>query len=577
MRYPHHNLGNFAIAGLAFGAITFTSLFAGCGGEESNDSNMSGPPERRIALERYPTMECPDEVGVGQEFAVQVSLTEELVTPDITVNGRPGGGKVPLALPDRNDWEIKVVLSGDGFDITGSDSEGSNCEGKNISTLVLPRVGDSRVALFMVRPKLVPPAGRVPKLFATLYHDGKYLTKIAREVLVKTSPSAAPPRREIVANPLTQEKINSVTPDLSIVMMENARGKWSVTISSSHLQTQVQCETLTLPADFPAKLRSEYGKFAALSARDVTPEGRGRAAPAPAAQYQVRGFGRWLYQNYAPGNFKKAFEALSQTLGEDFDTIQVYTNNPVLPWELMCPDRPDGGPCKFLGTEFAIGRRPLQANNELVQPDPPQRLVVNRLVVFAPTYSGDEALASQAEELRALETFPGYEVRPGRVSDVRALFADMPPGIIHFAGHGSVKSGPEKIPEYAINLEDGSLDLMALRGMVGARSRNRPLFFFNACSVGQSEQVAGTIDGWAPAVLEAGASGYVGALWPVNDRSAARFGGDFYQTLAQRLEQQRPASVALVLRDVRRKFLENNDPTFLAYVYYGDPNLLISR
>lgn len=33
-----------------------------------------------------------------------------------------------------------------------------------------------------------------------------------------------------------------------------------------------------------------------------------------------------------------------------------------------------------------------------------------------------------------------------------------------------------------------------------------------------------------------------------------------------------PVEVADVLRKVRRLFYEEGDPTFLAYVYYGDPD-----
>jgi CHAT domain-containing protein len=84
------------------------------------------------------------------------------------------------------------------------------------------------------------------------------------------------------------------------------------------------------------------------------------------------------------------------------------------------------------------------------------------------------------------------------------------------------------------------------------------------------------VDGWAPAAVEAGASGYIGALWPLNDEGAARFGVEFYRTLMSQLEDG-PIFVADVLRLTRRKFFENNDPTFLGYVFYGDPNLRLVR
>jgi hypothetical protein len=346
---------------------------------------------------------------------------------------------------------------------------------------------------------------------------------------------------------------------------------WEVRVFSRHLPAQVQYNTLTLPADFEAKLRSEYRKLAGLRARDVSPDEGARPVSASSAQSQMRGFGGWLYEKLATENLKGALRDLPE-----LKTIKIYTNNPVLPWELMCPPRKEGGACRFLGTEYAVGRLPLADGDTPSRADPPQTLLVDNLTVIAPSYEGAQALPSQAEELRGLETFPGYRLCPGRLSDVSELFAGRPRGIIHFAGHGSVKPGDENIPEYTINLEDGPVDLMALRDMARGLGANHPLFFFNACSVGQAQQVANTLDGLAPAMLEAGAGGYVGALWPLNDRSAARFGVDFYKALALRLQEGR-ASVAEVLRDVRRKFLENNDPTFLAYVFYGDPNLTAYR
>jgi CHAT domain-containing protein len=71
-------------------------------------------------------------------------------------------------------------------------------------------------------------------------------------------------------------------------------------------------------------------------------------------------------------------------------------------------------------------------------------------------------------------------------------------------------------------------------------------------------------------VLEAGASGYVGGLWPLSDGGAADFAVHFYQLVINALETG-SVSVADALRETRGLFFEKGDPTFLAYVYYGDP------
>jgi hypothetical protein len=126
--------------------------------------------------------------------------------------------------------------------------------------------------------------------------------------------------------------------------------------------------------------------------------------------------------------------------------------------------------------------------------------------------------------------------------------------------------------EYAIRLEDGELDPMIWRDWFSGRKQVHPFIFFNACDVGQAHHVANFVDGWAPAVLESGASGYIGGLWPLADRGAADFGTQFYQQFVEELKEVNSVTMADVLRHIREQFYENGDPTFLAYVYYGDPD-----
>ena len=83
-------------------------------------------------------------------------------------------------------------------------------------------------------------------------------------------------------------------------------------------------------------------------------------------------------------------------------------------------------------------------------------------------------------------------------------------------------------------------------------------------------------EGWAPTLLDLGAIGYVGGMWPLVDRAAAQFSARFYSVLEDGLKDG-PVAVAAVLRDTRKLFFETGDPTFLAYAYYGDVNLRFER
>jgi hypothetical protein len=43
------------------------------------------------------------------------------------------------------------------------------------------------------------------------------------------------------------------------------------------------------------------------------------------------------------------------------------------------------------------------------------------------------------------------------------------------------------------------------------------------------------------------------------------------------LEENGSVQVAELLRKTKNEFAKNGDPTFLSYVYYGDPNLKLVR
>ena len=54
-------------------------------------------PEQPAAVEmvRHPTLDAPDQVISGQEFTVSVALTEDQVTPDVTVRAGPESSVTP--------------------------------------------------------------------------------------------------------------------------------------------------------------------------------------------------------------------------------------------------------------------------------------------------------------------------------------------------------------------------------------------------------------------------------------------------------------------------------------------------
>ncbi len=291
---------------------------------------------------------------------------------------------------------------------------------------------------------------------------------------------------------------------------------------------------------------------------------------------RLKAFGKKAWRDLAPRAFKEAFWQIKDRFGDDFTSIQIITDDPLLPWELMRPFRVMNGREQdeqdFLGMDFRIARLH-------VSPTPsgstPQRLTIDDFVVMAPNYSTDKALSNVADEVAALKTLPFARQVSGNYPALRDLFKDNPPGMFHFAGHGVVESGRQGSFRYAIRLEDGKLDPWDWRDFAQTESEAGPLVFFNACDIGQGDKVANFVDGWAPAILESGASGYIGGLWPLGDHGAAEFAKEFYQYFKEELAKG-AVPIAEILRKTRRRFYENGDPTFLAYVYYGDPDLTVT-
>lgn len=553
------------------------------------------PDNEELEITRYPTLESPNEVVSDKEFAVQVSLTEDLITPEVTVIGgaTTAGGQLKLSLPDKpalESWKLDVVLSAPGFVIR---------DGANTASISLPRKGNSTPALFYLRPKAIPGSRQVAKFYATFWHAGAYVAKVARSVTVvspsefarssiPTAPQSEPGEvAKVKSLTATQGKGTSLDlgmrpPDLTVFVLEAPNpahpSESEIILMSPHFMAPVR-DTFPTPTELASWLDLQYDRFAQLGSRGISvvePEARSSLPLPERTRPLLQGFGRELYRKFIPAAFKDAFWQLKAKLGPRFQAIQIYSNNPVLPWELIRPIRADGSDeQEFLGVNFRVAR--WHISQGVTQLDrPPQSLPMKQLAVIAPEYPSHLRLPNQEVEVLALRAVKGFQRLPGRLASLAPTLRRLPGGIIHFVGHGVVQQQRNGLFEYSIRLEDSDLDLLTWRGMASSQQGSHPFIFFNACDIGQSHRVANFVDGWAPAVLESGASGYIGGLWPLGDKGAAEFAAHFYKEVDQRLNQG-PVAVADLLRDARRLFYEKGDPTFLAYAYYGDPNFQFIR
>jgi curli biogenesis system outer membrane secretion channel CsgG len=588
-------------------------------------------------VERYPVIESPDTVFEPNEFAVTVFLAlERKKSLAVVTEGTPtkdGAISLPLpAQPEKQPWKIDVVLSAPDFEFVdgrnlatillplSKDSTkaifrlrakpiSESSETSEISVILLHSGGFlgqisrtvkiTRVEkISQVQPS--PPTRLDFPLPATEVTDLVNGTiEVGRQSARKSVPpqpdkqknfakkEEASPQQESFQSQTQPAKLNSQfngrkmaidferkQPDMTIWVKERF-GKQNVTtaqiiISSNEFGTS--SSTFITYSDTAIWLEAQYKKLASQSGRDLQKVSRNDQQKDQYTDAMVNGFGKELYHRLAPPLFQSAFWQLADKLGKDFDSIQIISDNPTIPWELMRPISSDGKrEYGFLGAEFNVGRWHLPEGVMLTE-KVPQLLALNSLSVIAPQYTGKAKLSYQESEVKVLKQIRGYREVPGRFPEVKRLFAGSPQGIIHFIGHGGILPGTSKFKDFALHLEDSTLDVQTWQGLFRGKLNDHPFFFFNACRIGETQRIANFVSGWAPAVLDAGASGYVGALWPINDRGAYEFASKFYNILESKLKTG-PVTIAEVLRETRRKFSGTGDPTFLAYVYYGDPGL----
>ena len=525
-----------------------------------NSGSSQVPQQQNQRVERYPMLDAPDEVALEQEFLIQVSLTEQQLTPDVQILNGEANDKVAFSLPRTpdNSWPIEVVLMAPGLEFTRGTTP--------VSSIVLPLQGNATSATFWAKAEPKAMKLGVVHLLATFNYRHDFLARIQRDIQIKgdtpAPASEAPPptRRTVkssgaVLDTAAEFNAPAVPPDLTLIIKGDG-----IEVFSPYFNRPV---TGTMPnlKGFPEWLAQHAPVNAGRGTELIQDPKESRE--------NADGFGQELYDNYAPDLFKKAFWMLRDAHGENFRTIQIYTDNPDIPWEYMKPVRENGRDRQpFLGLDYSVARWHM---TDGLREHPPFTQRIQKTFVIAPHYTGARTLDAEATETQALAQLDGYTPVSGNMNAMEAFFHNSPQGIVHFAGHGELNSSRG---DYEILLEDGALGTQRWRSMAKDDPASQTFFFFNACDVGQARLAGNFVDGWGPAVLGKGASGYIGALFPVDDQVAASFSIYFYRLLHQQM-QNGPADVSAILEQTRREVYKNtnNNPTALAYVLYGDTNL----
>jgi hypothetical protein len=250
-------------------------------------------------------------------------------------------------------------------------------------------------------------------------------------------------------------------------------------------------------------------------------------------------------------------------------SLLITSDEPWIPWEMIKPYRidPDSGVVQsagFLAETFQVSRW-------LAGRSPAHEVHIKAAGLVAPEH---QLMYAQREEsyFRQLPTRHIQVQGPLRTTAlVRQLAQSGGVQLLHFAAHGRFDG--ENVDLSPLTLEDGKLtpyDLVGERA-AGLR-RDRPLIFLNACHTARLAFALTGLGGWAERLVnDLGVSAFVGTLWEVNDLLAAEFAITFYD----RLFAGDTLGQAFYVARLHVRDRQPGNPTWLAYVLYGDPNSVV--
>lgn len=258
--------------------------------------------------------------------------------------------------------------------------------------------------------------------------------------------------------------------------------------------------------------------------------------------------------------------------------IQVISEDPFIPWELLYVTDPKAGPeGKGFLSEWGLVR---WLHNTRW---PGRRLTLNkgRVRYVIPDYVNPALVLNGAAEEREMLTDlfeHSKAVEADSLVVAKFLQTDAKDcDVLHFACHGEaaqravmradlLMAGTKVDGRYL----DDPLDAQVVKTHARFASDGPgPIVFINACQTGRGGTGLGGLAGFVDAFLrpssEAGAAALIGALWSVDDKLAFTFAKSFYDALKQGKMLVDAAQAA------REASKGQNDLTWLAYTVYGDP------
>lgn len=276
---------------------------------------------------------------------------------------------------------------------------------------------------------------------------------------------------------------------------------------------------------------------------------------------RLRGIGEEIWAR-APNTFRALYKDMRERFGPAF-TIQIVTEEPHVPWEMMFPDDRSG----IGNPDHLFMTHPICRWSAAFAGDMPPRFTRGSIASFVPDYGPGVVLpAAIAEGEWLVSSLGAKAMRPTSETFTRFWTTDLPDervSVLHFAGHGMNK------PDPCIKMLDGYVSRDDINGAVKLGGRDRTFVVLNACEVGAAEMRLGLASGWTERLIKHSFGGVLAPLWKVEDDCASEVVRTYVQKFYGRGV---PMGIAMMQA---RKAQRDVSATPFAYICHGDVNAMM--
>jgi len=558
----------------------------------SEPTGPSQPGETLEPFTAFPDLQAPRRVEPRAAFDLTIRLAAEAPAEMI-------GAAITVTLAQAvTEFALDVQVIAPDFGMP----EGGRRE------LRVVRDDPSRhlVDVRLVAPD-IPGAVRPYFLEVQFAFGGEPVGRAWREVIV-AQPGAAVPDKPVAGGATAVATTGSgAPPDLTVTISASQAGGVLV----------VDFDTPLAGIDWPADPKEreilldddDARNFALRHIRTVAeashlaPGAAGRGLMAE----RLQGLGRIIAERLPFAFWRVVEQVWRQVRAADSHAVPsllLVSADPHIPWELASTDDDFVDPALglvdrsrplFLGAQWNVGRwmppGPRTLRGTVPALPPAGQIDVRRLALVIGDYlatNGHRPLPKALEEGRVLARNYGPAAVSLGATDVdlarlaqaghappAAGGGALAPDAIHFACHGEMDPANPQLNGIILSDSGDFLSPAVVRGSKLGRE-GAPFVFLNACQAGiTSGSSIADYGGLAGAFLAEGCRGFVAPLWSVNDNHARDLALAFYQ---EALDSGR--EVGAVLRDLRARFDASRPQppdTFLAYIFYGHPRLILNR